>query len=128
MIDKDSDDKISLDDIKSTFTDLNFKIEDSEIKEGMLNGSNDLDFNQFVTLLTSKFTGFSEESELRDAFATFVENESINSKTLRDCLSNTVSDKDEKEALSAVVEEFTKENKVTGVSKFMADEFIEKIK
>lgn len=125
IIDKDCDDKITMDDLKSTFKDLNLDIKGSK---DMLEESKSLDFNQFVTLLVSKFSGFSEESELGDAFATFLENDIVNSKSLKDSVASTVIDDVDKKAVSDVVDEFTKKNNVTGVTKFKTEEFIEKIK
>lgn len=128
MIDQDGDDKISGDDLKAIAKDVDLKFEDPVIKD-MIGGNEDkLDFNTFLKIIGSKFSSFSDENELKDLFATFTEKDGIDSSFLKSSLIDISKTEDEKKSISEVVDEYTKENKITGFKKFDADKFIESVK
>lgn len=130
LIDQDGDDLVSFEDLKSTFKDIGVTMDESTIRDGMLSDGKDgkLDFNGFLNIVGSKFGGFSEESELKDAFETFNNNNHIDSNLLKQNLLNVDNNEEIKKQISDVVDEFTKENKITGEKKFEQDRFIENIK
>jgi Ca2+-binding EF-hand superfamily protein len=133
LIDQDGDNLISFDDLKNTFDDIGVKIDTSIIKEKMLSDPKDgkIDFNNFLNIVGPKFDGFSEESELKDAFATFASgnNNDIDSTLLKQNLLNLLPDGDKrKENISNVISEFTKENKITDYKRFEQDKFIDIVK
>ena len=129
MIDQDGDDFITNDDIKAIFKDLNMEIDESTIDQEMLANSNGkLDFNGFLNVVNQKIKGFSDSEELKDAFQTFTSEGGIDSKVLKESLQSALSEESDKNAVNRVVEEYTKENKITGFQKFNADKFIDDVK
>lgn len=129
MIDQDSDEKISINDLKAINKDVNLKLSDSDLNDMLKdNGNGTVDFNGFLKIVGSRFSGFSDENELKDAFATFVEKDGINGSVLKKSLVDITENADDKKAVSEVVDEFTKENKITGYKKFDADKFIDSVK
>lgn len=130
LIDQDGDDLISFEDIKSAFHDIGITMDENTIKDDMLSTGKDgkLDFNGFLNVVGSKFGGFSEESELRDAFETFKSNNHIDSNLLKQNILNVVDDNQIKEGITDAIDEYTNENKITGEKKFEQDRFIANIK
>lgn len=129
MIDQDSDDKISIDDLKAINKNVDLKLSDTAMKDMLIDSENGtVDFNGFLKIVGSRFSVFSDENELKDAFATFVEKDGIDGSVLKKSLVSITENADGKKAVSAVVDEFTKENKITGYKKFDADKFIDGVK
>lgn len=128
MIDQDGDDKISSDDLKAIAKDVDLNFDDSVIKHMIGDGHDKLDFNSFLKIVDSKFSGFSDENELKDLFAPFIEKDGISSSFLKKNLMDISKTDDEKNSVTEVVDEYTKENKITGYKKFDADKFVESVK
>ena len=124
LIDQDGDDRISQSDLEAAFKDIGVNVDNSVISEDMLKGGS-IDFNQFLNIVASKFNGFSDQEELQDAFATFQGPDGIDGKILRQNLVGIADSDDTKQAVTSVVDEFTKENKITGYEKFEADKFVD---
>lgn len=135
MIDVDGDAKISCNDLKSAFKDIGVDFNDLQIK-GMLKNNKDIGFNEFLNIVKMRFGKFSEEGELKDAFAMFIDQNdngdsnkmTIDGSLLKENLNGLANGDDEKKAVETVMAEFTKENKITGYKKFDADTFIDSIK
>ncbi|KAG0684662.1 Myosin type II regulatory light chain [Pichia californica] len=129
MIDQDGDEKISANDIEAITKDIDLKFDDSTIKKMLENGKDGLlNFSGFLKIVGSKFSGFSDENELKDSFATFVGKDGIDGSILKNNLIEISEGDADKKAVSDVVDEFTKENKITGYKKFDADKFINSVK
>lgn len=129
LIDKDGDEKISVNDLKTATKDIGLELDDSDIKNMLKSGSGkSIDFNGFLKIAGAQFGGFSDENELKDAFATFDGKDGIDGRTLKKSLAELADNDADKNEVDEVVEEFTKENKITGYKKFDADKFIESVK
>lgn len=129
LIDQDGDEKISVKDLKVAASDVNLKLDDSVIKDMLKSaGGKSVDFNSFLKISGAQFGGFSEESELRDALTTFDGKDGIDSAVLKSSLGELAESDADKKAVAGVVDEFTKENKITGYKKFDSEKFIESVK
>lgn len=130
IIDQDGDDLISEADLRGAFKDIGGAVGENTIADEMLDGAKDgkMDFNGFLQLVQGRFGGFSDEGELKDAFATFDDRGAIDSNVLRENLLQLAETEEEKRAVGDVVDEFTRENKITGFKKFDSATFIDHVK
>lgn len=129
LIDQDGDEKISVKDLQAAANDVSLNLDDSVVKDMLKSGGGkSVDFNTFLKIAAAQFGGFSEESELKDAFTTFDGKDGIDGAVLNSSLAELAETDVEKKAVSEVVDEFTKENKITGYKKFDAEKFIESVK
>lgn len=126
-------------DLKTTIVSVGLdSVSDDEIQK-MIPESNEgkLNFNTFLKIVAAKFSGFSEESELKDAFAVFQTKEndlnSVDAKELSEILAGFANGNSEdlnvpSGDIQKAIGEFVKENKITGEKKFLAENFIDIIK
>lgn len=131
IIDADGDEKINLQDLRKCFEDVGMEsIGEEEIRK-MIKNDDGINFNEFLNIFEDKFQGFSEESELKDAFETFKDennNNKIDSNLLSKKIQEVAETEESKTMVNQIVKDFTKENKVSGAKHFESDKFIDQIK
>lgn len=97
----------------------------------MLPKSGSMRLNEFLKLLNGRFGGFSDESELQDAFGVF-ENDSkkhtLDAEILKQKLRDSNTDEDvDMDKICGVVDSFSKQSKTSGDKTFHSSRFIEMI-
>lgn len=139
MIDQDHDQKISLKDLKTTIVSTGMEnMDDSSLSDMLPGESKELNLNGFLKLIGSKFQGFSESSELEDAFSTFNDTSSKDNNVDANRLKDALLEANERlsgieglslteEEMDTAIDDFSKENKISGKKTFLADKFIETI-
>lgn len=139
LIDQDHDQKISLKDLKTTIVSLGMEsMDDDSVLKMLPEGSKEMNLNAFLKLIGAKFQGFSESSELEDAFSVFNNSSSRDSGIDANRLKDALFDANERlkgteglslteEEMDTAVDDFSKENKISGKKTFLADKFIETI-
>lgn len=139
LIDQDHDQKISLKDLKTTIVSLGMEsMDDDSVLKMLPEGSKEMNLNAFLKLIGTKFQGFSESSELEDAFSVFDNSSSRDSGIDANRLKDALLDANERlkgteglslteEEMDTAIDDFSKENKISGKKTFLADKFIETI-
>lgn len=131
IIDKDGDNHISVSDLHDAFNGIGHRIEEAEVKNNLLGEFEDkkIDFNAFLRIVGSKFGGFSSEEELKDAFSTFVDSSgNIEGKAFKEDVASVTEAQEDKQPIEEVIDEFTKENRITGYKKVDSEKFIDNVK